>query len=252
MIPHRDPQLLAALKSRLRGLETAGGGGPVLPFGVPAIDARLPGGGLPRIGVHEVIAAPGPGAGFAAALAGRIGPAAPDGPACEPTVLWITRQAELYGPGLAAFGLSAARLVVVQAGHETDVLWALEEGLRTRGLAAVVGELHGLDLTAGRRLQLAAEAGGGTGFVLRPAETEGGAGAATSRWRVAAWPSRGGPSTRGWTCWRLALERCRGGVEPAHWIVEWDDATGDFALAAETGDRPAEPARTRSAADIAA
>ena len=243
MIPHRDPQLLAALKTRLRGLETAGGGGPVLPFGVSAIDRRLPGGGLPRIGVHEVIAAPGPGAGFAAALAGRIGRAAPDA-----TVLWITRQAELYGPGLAAFGLPAERLVVVHAGHETDVLWALEEGLRTRGLAAVVGELHGLDLTAGRRLQLAAEAGGGTGFVLRPGETEGGAGAATSRWRVAA-----SPSTRGWTCWRLGLERCRGGVEPAHWIVEWNDATGDFALAAETGDRPAEPARAvDSAADIAA
>ncbi len=248
MIPHRDPQLLAALKTRLRGLETAGGGGPVLPFGVPAIDRRLPGGGLPRIGVHEVIAAPGPGAGFAAALAGRIGRATPGGPACEPTVLWITRQAELYGPGLAAFGLPTERLVVVQAGHETDVLWALEEGLRTRGLAAVVGELHGLDLTAGRRLQLAAEAGGGTGFVLRPAEADGGAGAACSRWRVAACPS-----TRGWTCWRLALERCRGGVEPAHWIVEWNDATGDFALAAETGDRPAEPARAvNSAANIAA
>lgn len=256
MIPRRDPQLLAALKTRLRSLETAGGGGPVLPFGVPAIDARLPGGGLPRIGVHEVIAAPGPGAGFAAALAGRI--ARLEGAHLESggPVLWITRQAELYGPGLAAFGLAPERLIVVQAGHETDVLWALEEGLRTHGLAAVVGELHGLDLTAGRRLQLAAEAGGGTGLVLRPQETTGGAGAACSRWRVQARPSGHGSKGGGWTCWRLALERCRGGVEPADWIVEWNDATGDFAVSAETGDRPAEPARApalaATAADIAA
>lgn len=237
MIPHRDPHLLAALKTRLRSLETGGaGGGTALPFGVPAIDRRLPGGGLPRIGVHEVIGAPGQGAGFAAALAGRL--ARRTGGEGGGTVLWITRQPELYGPGLAAFGLAPERLVVVHAGHETDVLWALEEGLRTRGLAAVIGELHALDLTAGRRLQLAAEAGGGTGIVLRPADTMGGAGAACSRWRVQA-----APSSCGWTCWRLALERCRGGVEPAHWIVEWNDATGDFALAAPAVDRPAEPAR---------
>src|SRR5690349_3226429 len=125
MIPHRDPQVLAALKTRLRRLETGGAlgedGGGVLPFGVPAIDRRLPGGGLARVGVHELLAAPGPAAGLAAVLAGRrAGP-----------VLWITRQAELYGPGLAAYGLASERLVVVQAGHETDVLWALEEGLRT-------------------------------------------------------------------------------------------------------------------------
>lgn len=235
MIPRRDPQVLDALKTRLRSLETAGGLGGGLTFGVPEIDRRLPDGGLPRIGVHELVAERGPGAGFAAALAGRLDRTAP--------VLWVARQAELYGPGLRGFGLAPERLIVVQAGSETEVLWALEEGLRTRGLAAVVGELHALDLTAGRRLQLAAEAGGATGLVLRPIDTVGGAGAACSRWRVQAAASR-----TGWTCWRLGLERCRGLAQgPADWIVEWRDATGDFALAAETGDRPAAPARPLAA-----
>src|SRR5206468_4021123 len=99
---------------------------------------------------------------------------------------WVTRQAELYGPGLAPFGLPPERLVLVHAGSETEVLWVLEEGLRTRGVAVVIGELTALDLTAARRLQLAAEAGGGTGVVLRPADTAGGSGAACSRWRVRA------------------------------------------------------------------
>jgi len=242
MIPRRDPDVLAALKSRLRSLETAGGQGGVVPFGLAAIDRWLPGGGLPRIGIHEVIAGRGAGAGFAAALAGRLGVGA--GPA---PVLWVARQAELYGPGLARFGLAPERLILVEAGPDSDILWAIEEGLRTPGVAAVVGELHALDLTAARRLQLAAEAGGGTGLVLRPVDSQAGAGAACSRWRVRAWPSAQGGEA-GWTCWRLALERCRGVAgAPGDWIVECRDATGDFALAAETGDRPAAPARPRAA-----
>src|SRR5258708_5777220 len=187
MIPRRDPHALAALKARLRALETAGGQGGVLALGIAAIDDRLPGGGLPRIGIHEVIAGRGAGAGFAALLAGKLAKESAGESAGGP-VLWVARHAELYGPGLGRFGLAPERLVLVQAAHETEVLWVMEEALRSGALAAVVGELHALDLTAGRRLQLAAEAGGGTGLVLRPADTVAGAGAACSRWRVRAPP----------------------------------------------------------------
>jgi protein ImuA len=220
-----------------------------LPFGIASIDCRLPGGGLPRVGVHELLAERGPAAGFAAALAGRRlrdgaalpGDAIPGEANSRAAILWIGCQTELYAPGLASFGIAPEQLILVQALHETEVLWAMEEGLRTPGLAAVIAELHGLDTTAGRRLQLAAEAGGGTGLVLRPPTARAaGAGAACSRWRVGAAPSR-----RGWTCWQLDLERCRG-AEPASWIVEWNDATGDFALASEAGDRPA-PAPSKPA-----
>ncbi len=246
MIPRRDPSVLAALKTRLRSLETAGGQGGVLRLGLDAIDRWLPGGGLPRIGIHEVVADRGSGAGFAALLAGCAAGAADSGGA----VLWVARHAELYGPGLAPFGLRTERLIVVAAGGETEVLWAMEEGLRTRELAAVVGELSALDLTAARRLQLAAEAGGGTGVVLRPADAAAGAGAACSRWRIRPRPSQP-KHDGGWTCWQLGLERCRGVAGTPHdWIVEWNDATGDLALAADLDDRPAQPARP-GAADAA-
>ena len=101
-----------------------------------------------------------------------------------------------------------------------------------------------LDLTAGRRLQLAAEAGGTTGLVLRrgniPQTGEGGASAATTRWRIASAPGPAGPVPRsqGPACWRVGLLRCRGG-RPGDWMVEWHDATGDLALAAALRDRPA-------------
>src|SRR5579871_1174380 len=108
MIPRRDPSVLAALKTRLRSLETAGGGGGVLPFGLDAIDGRLP-----RIGLHELMADRGSAAGVAAVLAGRA--LAGGGPE---TVLWAARQAELYGPGLAIFGLPPARLILVEAASD--------------------------------------------------------------------------------------------------------------------------------------
>ena len=247
MIPRRDPSVLAALKTRLRSLETAGGGGGVLGFGLDAIDRRLPGGGLPRIGLHELMADRGSAAGVVAALAGR---ALRAGPETAGAVLWAARQAELYGPGLAGFGLPPARLILVEAASDTEVLWTMEEGLRTRGLAAVVGELAALDLTAARRLQLAAEAGAGTGFVLRPSDPGSAAGAACSRWRIRSAPSR---AAGGWTCWHLVLERCRGvAATPLDWFVEWNDATGDFALAAASDDRSAQPARPQAAASARA
>ena len=73
---------------------------------------------------------------------------------------WCRRQDGLYGPGLAAFGLDPGRLIVVRARTDKDVFWAMEEGLRCSRLVAVVGEVGALDCSAGRRLQLAARAGG--------------------------------------------------------------------------------------------
>ena len=62
---------------------------------------------------------------------------------------------------------------MVRATRPADLLWAMEEGLRTPGIGAVLGEIRQLDLTASRRLQLAAESGGGVGLVLSPVETAG-------------------------------------------------------------------------------
>src|SRR5205823_5779247 len=112
-------------------------------------------------------------------------------------VLWCVKRPELYGPGLMAHGLDPARLIVVTVPRDEDILWAVEEGLRAPGLAAVVGEIARLPLVAGRRLQLAAEHSGITAFLLRrwrngmeaAAERERPS-AAVTRWRIAAIPAR--------------------------------------------------------------
>jgi len=231
---------LAALRTKVRALERGGRPLRVLPLGPAALDDHLPGGGLALGALHEIEGAraewdDGLVAAFCLALVAPLA-AALDGP-----VLWIARQADLYGPGLAARGLDPARILFVRAGGDREVLWAMEEGLRCRRLAAVVGEAGELERSAGRRLQLAAEAGGVTAFLLRrrliaPHRAEPPS-AARSRWRVAPAPSGAAPLPElpGRPRWRVELLRCRGAA-PGEFLVERDDATGGFALAAALRD----------------
>ena len=119
------------------------------------------------------------------------------------------------------------RLVLLRAPNEREILWAMEEGLRSRALAAVVGEVEALSTSASRRLQLAAESTGVTGFVLHRNAGHAAASAAVTRWRVAAMPSApvAGEPGIGQPRWRVELLRCRGGM-PAAWEVEACDDDG--------------------------
>lgn len=224
-MPVSSPQALrleglrATLARLERPAQAAGAG--VIPL-CPGIS--LPDGGLVRAALHEVVAAdPGVGAGFAATLLGRAGG----------TVIWITLAKDELLPwpaGLARQGLDPGHLVVARADRWADALWAMEESLRCPGLAGallVTGweKENRLDLTATRRLQLAAEAGGGLGLLLRPDRTEGGATATVSRWRVSALPS-GLTAPR----WQLELLRIRGGAPAGPWPVTWQEATGELVL----------------------
>ncbi|HEX7200670.1 MAG TPA: hypothetical protein VF213_14395, partial [Dongiaceae bacterium] len=176
--------LLPELRERVRRIErpaaTAHG---VVPFGVAAIDRALPGGGLARGALHEILGTGGDeedgalAAAFVAHILGRVGasphpnpppwirgregPAQREGGGRHPTadglVLWCLPRPDLYGPGLAAHGLDPGRVVLVRASRDAEILWAMEEGLRAPGIIAVVGEVGTLGAVASRRLQLAAE-----------------------------------------------------------------------------------------------
>jgi protein ImuA len=253
MIEERAP--LPELREHIRRIErpTAPTHG-VSPFGVAAIDRVLPGGGLARGALHEILGASGDeedgalAAAFSAGIVGRL--AAQRSLGGDGMVLWCLPRPDLYGPGLAAHGLDPGRLVLVQAPRDAEILWAMEEGLRAPGIAAVVGEVGALPAVASRRLQLAAERSGIIALLLRRWRDGGQAAreralpnAAVTRWRVAALPSqppREEPGV-GRPRWRVELLRCRGG-EPACWEVEVADATGHVSLAATLADRPAAPA----------
>ena len=256
----RSGGALAGLRARIHALEqgtageTATDGAAAIPTGAAPIDAALPWGGLPRAVLHEVIGTDlAAAAGFCAALSARLAGG-------RGTVLWCRRRRDpwgraLYGPGLAAFGLVPERLIVARGRSETDVLWAMEEGLRSGAPAAVLGEVGSLAPNTARRLQLAAEAGGVTGLLLTGvtgvtgATGAGGAmppSPAVTRWRVSAAAGRAGSGVGQRSPWRVELLRCRGGAghgAPAAWIVEWrDGTTGRFAVVAAPGHRTPEPA----------
>ena len=115
-------------------------------------------------------------------------------------MLWIATDFALgegggpYGPGLDLFGLASARLLVLRVPRATDVLWAMEEALRCRALACVIAELPGegaaADLTATRRLTLAAREGAGPSASCCAIAPPPMPSAAATRWQIAAAPSR--------------------------------------------------------------
>jgi len=95
-----------------------------------------------------------------------------------------------------------------------------------------------------RRLQLAAETSGVTGFVLSRNGAATAAAVAVTRWRLAAVPgslAAGEPGV-GLALWRVELRRCRGGM-PASWDMEACNATGLVSLSAAVADRSAPPRR---------
>ena len=239
---------LADLRARIRTLELGGVPAGAAALGIATIDDVLPGGGLARGALHEVEVAPagggreaslGAASGFAAVLLARF--AAGRGP-----VLWCQRRVDLYAPGLAAFGLDPARLIVVRAPAPRQALWVLEEALRGRRLAAVLGEVDGIDLAASRRLQLAARAG--TPCLLLRRGPAPGISAAVTRWRVGPAPGDAARHAHhlGASRWRVELVRCRGGAARA-WLIEWCHETHRFTMAAPLADRTEAPARFRQA-----
>src|SRR5207248_1719864 len=133
-----------------------------LSLGPAAIDEALPAGGLAPGCLHEIggPADDGAAVGFVACLLGRLTRAGG-------IALWCRRRSRRgdsgpYGPGLGRFGLAPGGVVGGQARGPAEVLWAMEEGLRAGRFVAVLGENIAPDLTATRRLQLAAEACGTT------------------------------------------------------------------------------------------
>lgn len=201
-----------------------------LSMGLTCLDAALPGGGLVRGGMHEFLPAPADAAahGLVATLLSRL----PPGP-----ILWCRHQdggdplgwaGMPYGPGLAALGLDASRLILVRPGSADDALWALEEALRCPSLAAVVGDGVLPGPVALRRLQLAAEDGGALGLLILPPLARPPPSVALTRWHVASLADVPAPEDGGRQRWLVSLLRARGsggsGSGSGRWEVAWDDA----------------------------
>jgi len=133
-----------------------------------------------------------------------------------------------YGPGLAVFGFDPAALVLIRPANMTELLWAAEEALACGAVAAVIADIAGqpkmLDFTASRRLNLRANSGGVTIFMLRYGAWRE-ASAAQLRWHLVPVLSAETPfdaRAPGEVRWRASLEK--GAVtdrQNQQWLLEW-------------------------------
>jgi len=227
---------LVVLRDRMRRLEKPRATElPLLSLGVPALDQALPWGGLPTGVLHEILGRPGDAAacGFAVRLLRDLMILR------KRPVLWCRSDEDMgvpYAPGLTQGGLASEDVIFARASKPAERLWAMEEGLRSGAFAAVLGEGVSSDLTATRRLQLAAEAGATTALLLLPYRLSGGISAALTRWQVTAVPvEEDSEAAR----WQIELKRCRGGTGGA-WQVTCHEALR-FSLAAVLAERALAP-----------
>lgn len=170
------------------------------------------------------------------AAAGFVCAALPPG-----LVLWAQdrlSRIETGAPFLPGMGRTLLRLDLSRA---ADVLTALEDGLCSRALAAVVGEIHGnpraLDFTASRRLALRAETAGIPCWLIRHA-AQPDISAARMRWRLTSLPSDPDPDdihAPGDPRWQAELFRARG-LPPSVWGARYDRAADRLHLVAASGD----------------
>jgi hypothetical protein len=173
----------------------------VVSTGFAAVDALLPAGGLRRGSLVEWIAGGdattgdvvcGTGAvSLALAIGCRLARPASRGTASPQTILVVDRSGWFHPPAVMPWR-GDARLVVARPSHDDDEIWAIDQALRCRGVAAVVAWPRsmaghfGIDTgsrararngsrrfspwtTAMRRWQLAARSSGGIGLFVRSA-----------------------------------------------------------------------------------
>lgn len=129
------------------------------------------------------------------------------------------------------------RLYLLRPHGETDLLWCIEEALRAAPISLVIAEPQKpLSLTAGRRLQLAAEAGRSTGLMLIRAGA--GSNATETRWHCTPMASPAADSTL--HQWDLKKNK-RGTSES--WILNWNGASAAVHMVSKARKRH-EPAET--------
>jgi protein ImuA len=189
--------------------------GGTISSGIEALDRLLPNAGFRGGTLVEWLA--DSGADQLALLAAR--------PALRSDGFLIVIDCEktFYPPGAAPLGIDLRRLILVRPDKVAEAWWALEQSLRSRGVALTFCRLQRLSARVFRRLQLAAERGGGLGFLIRPPSAR-----REPSWsdvRLGLLPVCEASASSFKRQWRVEVLRCRGKAGQQSLLLEYDDAT---------------------------
>jgi hypothetical protein len=233
--------------------------------GWPEVDAVLAGaenaasdrplGGLARGAIHEWFGVAEP-----EASPPRTAPPRPSGPWTPPlcllahlawqmveeaaardgqaVILWIGRRSWPHARLLLHPGrqLLLERSIFVDPPNDDARLWALDLGLRSPAVAAVIADGSRLTMAASRRLHLAARGRGGLALLVRPPRELGELSAAESRWLVRRHTPCG--NSPRWLVELLRSRSARSRPESARrWLVEWNSAQSSIVVSSEVADR---------------
>jgi len=207
--------------------------------GLDALDHLAPQGAWPAGAVHELLCdRRGPSPTSVMLLLARAAWSV-----CGGAIVWCDPDRQLYPPALAAAGIDLQRLILLRPRNSAEQIWALGECLRCRGVGATVATVAKLSRVEARRLQLAAERGGGVGVFRRIPGRHPDHYAAATRWRVQ--PIPGGPDTQRWS---LELIHGHGGRIGKNVLLEVDRETATVRASAPLADRSAATAAARASA----
>jgi protein ImuA len=135
-------------------------------------------------------------------------------------------------------------MILLRPRNAAQEISALTECLRCKGVSAAITHLDRLSDLEARRLQLAAENGGGVGIFLRPRSTGSpGNYAAATRWLVRPAAEEGDLQ-----CWIVELLHGHGGRLGSSVLLEVDRETGNVRASAPLANRPAAAPRVRATA----
>ena len=143
--------------------------------------------------------------------------------AAEQTLIWIDPAKTFYPPAVIGSIVQRGKLDLVRP-EPQDIIWAATECLRCKQVGAVVALImHRPTPVEVRRLQLAAEQGGGVGVLVRPNLASAGVQiyAAATRWRVS--PVRGDRMIQRWKIQQIYGQ---GRWTDSSFILERHRATG--------------------------
>jgi len=188
-------------------------------IGLGEIENSFPDSVFPKKAIHEFITVlPEHSAASDGFIAGLLAVLMENGAAC----VWASTSRRLFPASLSLFNVEPERIIFMDVQTEKDVLWITEEALKCEGLAAVVAEVNKLSLIESRRLQLAVESSGVTGFILRKDENKTASTVATARWRISPLPSHteDGMPGLGFPRWQVELLKVRNG-NPGSFVLEW-------------------------------
>ena len=168
------------------------------PTGWVALDAVLPSGGWPDASLSEILL-PSDGVGELRLVLPTLARLTQSGR----SIMVVAPPYVPYVAGWRQNGVVMSRVELVSA-QEKDVLWAMEQCLRSAACAAVLGWPRHADDRALRRLQVAADTGRALAFVFRDRRHLANASPSPLRLELEAKPQA-----------RVWVRKCRGGAVPA-------------------------------------